>query len=170
MYEQPPKPKGSGDDPKVGSGDDPKVGSGDDPKMEPVDPGNLLEREVGELSKPLKVRHVTLMEPVESRNVNQVISAMNLVLTKMHFLGVVVNRIHSDRAKELLSHKFQSWVHQRNVLHTFTAGDDPQSNGHCEAEVCQLKRRTRLLLHVASQENTSWPQAMRYATEEARFL
>jgi len=134
--------------------------------MEPLDPGNLLEREVGELSKPLKVRHVTLMEPVESRNVNQVISAMNLVLAKMHFLGVVVNRIHSDRAKELLSHKFQSWVNQRNILHSFTAGNDPQSNGHCEAEVCQLKRRTRLLLHVASQENTSWPQAMRYATEE----
>ena len=62
----------------------------------------LLESVVRDLSKPLKVRHVTLMEPVESRNVNQVISAMNLVLTKMHFLGVVVNRIHSDRAKELL--------------------------------------------------------------------
>ena len=110
MCEQPPKAKGSGND----------------PKMEPLDPGNLLEREVRELSKPLKVRHVTLMEPVESRNVNQVISAMNLVLTKMHFLGAVVNRIHSDRAKELLSHKFQSWVNQRNILHSFTAGDDPR--------------------------------------------
>ena len=71
MGEQPPKAKGSGDD----------------PKMEPLDPGNLLEREVRELSKPLKVRHVTLMEPVESRNVNQVISAMNLVLTKNAFPG-----------------------------------------------------------------------------------
>ena len=51
-------------------------------------------------------------------------------------------------------------------MQSFTAGDDPQSNGHCEAEVNQLKRRTRLLLHTASQENTHWPQAMRYAVEE----
>ena len=51
-------------------------------------------------------------------------------------------------------------------MHTFTAGDDPQSNCHCEAQVNQLKRRTRLLLHMAGQDNTHWPQAMRFATEE----
>ena len=30
----------------------------------------------------------------------------------------------------------------------------------------QLKRRTRLLLHMAGQDNTHWPQAMRFDTEE----
>ena len=84
-----------------------------------------LKRVVEELSKPLKVRHVTLMEPVESRNVGQVIAALNLLLTKMHYMGVVVTRIHSDRAKELLSKRFQAWINQRNVFHTFTCGDDP---------------------------------------------
>ena len=52
------------------------------------------------------------------------------------------------------------------MLHTFTAGDGPQSNGRCEAEVNQLKRRTRLLLHTALQDNSHWPQALRCATEE----
>ena len=126
-----------------------------------------LEKAVGELSQPVKVRHVTLMEPVESRNVKHVMPAMDALVTRMRYMGVCVTRIHSDRAKELLSkRRFKSWVAQRNMMHTFTAGDDPQSNGHCESEVNQLKRRTRLLLHSAHQDNTNWPQAMRYAAEE----
>ena len=114
----------------------------------------------------MKVRHVTLMEPVESRNVKHVMPAMDALVTRMRYMGVCVTRIHSDRAKELLSKRFKSWVAQRNMMHTLTAGDDPQSNGHCESEVNQLKRRTRLLLLSAHQDNTNWPQAMRYAAEE----
>ncbi|MCG8453601.1 MAG: transposase family protein, partial [Spirochaetales bacterium] len=91
-----------------------------------------LEKAVGELSQPVKVRHVTLMEPVESRNVKHVMPAMDTLVTRMRYMGVCVTRIHSDRAKELLSKRFRSWVAQRNMMHTFTAGDDPQSNGHCE--------------------------------------
>ena len=152
---------------ELGDGKKRETETEDSPKEGPPNPDEEnLGDVVRDLSQPLKVRHITLMEPVESRNVSHVIAAMNLVLTKMHFMGVVVSRIHSDRAKELLSKRFQSWVNQRNVFHSFTSGDDPQSNGHCESEVHQLKRRTRLLLHVASQDSTNWPQAMRYATEE----
>ena len=124
------------------------------------------EEEVKELSKPLKVRHITLMEPVESRHVSHVVHAMDTVLNRMRFMGVSVKRLHSDRAKELLARRFKSWISQKGLVQTYTAGDDPQSNGHCESEVNQLERRTRLLLHMAQQENTSWPQAMRYAAEE----
>ena len=138
----------------------------DDDGDEPGDPESQLEKEVEKLSAPLKVRHVTLMEPVMPRGVQHVLPAMDRIMTRMKYMGVWVNRIHSDRAKELLSSKFRSWVAHQNVMQSFTAGDDPQSNGHCEAEVNQLKRRTRLLLHTASQENTHWPQAMRYAVEE----
>ena len=66
-----------------------------------------LEKAVGEMSQSLKVRHVTLMEPVESRNVKHVVPAMDLLVTRMRYMGVCVTRIHSDRAKELLSTKFQ---------------------------------------------------------------
>ena len=119
-----------------------------------------------ELSKSVRVKHVTLMEPVESRQVNHVVQAMDTVLTRMRFMGISITRIHSDRAKELLAKRFRTWISQRNLVQTYTAGDDPQSNGHCESEVNQLKRRTRLLLHTANQDNSHWPQAMRYATEE----
>ena len=129
----------------------------DDDGDEPGDPESQLHKEVEKLSAPLKVRHVTLMEPVMSRGVQHVLPAMDRIMTRMKYMGVWVNRIHSDRAKELLSSKFRSWVAHQNVMQSFTAGDDPQSNGHCEAEVNQLKRRTRLLLHTASQENTHLP-------------
>lgn len=116
-----------------------------------------VQKMVEELAKPLKVRHVTLMEPVETRNVKHVLPAMDAIITRLGYMGIKVTRIHSDRAKELLSRQFRAWVAHRNVFQTFTAGDDPQSKGHCEAEVNQLKRRTRLLLHAASQDNTQWP-------------
>ena len=68
------------------------------------------EEEVKELSKPLKVRHITLMEPVESRHVGHVVHAMDTVLNRMRFMGVSVKRLHSDRAKELLSRRFKSFL------------------------------------------------------------
>ena len=119
------------------------------------------------MSKPLKVRHITLMEPVESRHVSHVVHAMDVVLNRMRVYGGLVSKdFIRNRAKELLARRFKSWISQKGLVQTYTAGDDPQSNGHCESEVNQLKRRTRLLLHMAQQENTSWPQAMRYAAEE----
>eukprot|EP00435_Cladocopium_sp_Y103_P075594 s33_g60.t1 len=138
----------------------------DDAEDDLVDPDAQLQKEVERLSAPLKVRHVTLMEPIMPRGVQHVLPAMDRIMTRMKYMGVWVNRIHSDQAKELLASKFRSWAAHRNVMQSFTAGDDPQSNGHCESEVHQLKRRTRLLLHTAHQENTHWPQAMRYAVEE----
>ena len=66
-----------------------------------------------ELPQPVKVSHVTLMEPVESRNVKHVMPSTDALVTRMRYMGVCVTRIHiihSDRAKELLARKFRSWV------------------------------------------------------------
>ena len=81
-------------------------------------------------------------------------------------MGIKINRLHSDRAKELLSKKVEKWCSERLIRQSMTEGDDPASNGHVELEVNQLKRRTRLYLRVAGSEVTDWPQAMRYCAEE----
>ena len=52
------------------------------------------------------------------------------------------------------------------MIHTFTQGDDPQSNGRAEAEVQQVKRRLRLILHQSKVEPALWPGAIRHAAEE----
>ena len=93
----------------------------DDDGDEPGDPESQLEKEVEKLSAPLKVRHVTLMEPVMPRGVQHVLPAMDRIMTRMKYMGVWVNRIHSDRAKELLSSKFRSRVAHQNVMQSFTA-------------------------------------------------
>ena len=55
----------------------------DDDGDEPGDPESQLHKEVEKLSAPLKVRHVTLMEPVMSRGVQHVLPAMDRIMTRM---------------------------------------------------------------------------------------
>ena len=55
---------------------------------EPLDPDAQLHKEVEQLSAPLKVRHVTLMEPVMSRGVQHVLPAMDRIMTRMKYMGV----------------------------------------------------------------------------------
>ena len=78
-----------------------------------------------------------------------------------------VDRLHSDKARELVESKqIQKWCAARGLLQTTTGGDNPSSNEHVESEVNQLKRRTRLLLRQAGLSATSWPIALRHAAED----
>ena len=118
--------------------------------------------------KKLPVRHAVHMEPLESRAQEMVIEAMQRTLIKFRAMGIATNRLHSDRAKELLSRQMRKWCTTMGISQTFTAGDDPASNGHIESEVNQLKRKTRVKLAEAGCGREAWPMAMRYATEERR--
>ena len=44
------------------------------------------------MSEPVKVKHVTLMEPVETRGVHHVIAAMDKAISRMNYLGICVTR------------------------------------------------------------------------------
>ena len=74
--------------------------------------------------KRLPVRHVVHMEPLESRAQEMVIEAMQRTLIKFRAMGIATNRLHSDRAKELLSRQMRKWCATMGILQTFTAGDD----------------------------------------------
>ena len=125
-----------------------------------------IKEEIMVCNRPWKVKHVTMVEPIVSRATGVVMKAMGILLTKMKYLGIPIHRVHSDRAKELLAQKFNTWLASRGVHQTFTEGDAPQSSGHVESEVLQLKRRTRLLLKSKSQPISHWPQAIRHAADE----
>ena len=147
-------------EPSIAEG--PQNTDGSPPEMDP----KKLEEHIHEIAEPWKVKHVTMVEPVESRSTAHVIPALDKIMTRMRYLGITVRRLHSDRAKELLARKLEAWVAHQNLFQTFTCADDPAANGHCESEVLQLKRRTRLLLKSQGQPSTSWPAAVRHATEE----
>ena len=130
------------------------------------DDGDLFRREIEDCKKPLKLCHVTMVEPVSSRSTAEVFRALTTLLVKMKSLGIHVYRLHGARAKELLSHKTEQWCNQHRLVRTLGGGDDPANNGHVEAEINQLKRRVRFYLRKAGQDWEPWPNALRHATEE----
>ena len=135
-------------------------GDGKDQERPQIDPAVLG------CVKPLKLRHVTLVETVGSRQTSEVLTALSIILVKMRSMGICVRRLHGDRAKELLSHRIQTWCGRNGLLFTLGGGDDPANNGHVESEIGQLKKRLRLVLREAGQSVDQWPQALRYVAEE----
>ena len=125
-----------------------------------------IKKLVEECKQPFNVRHVTMVELLESRHVSEILVGLGKCIAKFNMMGIKINRLHSDRAKEFLSKRVERWCSERLIRQSMTSGDDPASNGHVESEVNQLKRRTRLYLRVAGSEISDWPQAMRYAAEE----
>lgn len=107
-----------------------------------------------------------MVEPVQSRSTTVVLNALSQLVIRMKSYGINVNRLHSDRAKELIGRQTAVWCAKNGLRHTFGGGDDPANNGHVEAEINQLKRRTRLHLRNAGFTNDEWPTALRYSAEE----
>ena len=126
------------------------------------------EEELLECSTPLKVQHVTVAHVMSSRATPEVIHGLNSILTQYKTMGLPVHRIHSDKARELVSRQVRKWATERLIQQTTTGGDDASSAGHVESEVNQVKRRMRLLLRQAQLEHSSWPIALRYAVEDRR--
>ena len=112
------------------------------------------------------VKNVTMVEPLPSRASKHVICALNLLYAKFRSLGLPLYRLHSDKARELVSGTVQRWAAAKGMVQTVTSGDDPPSNGRVEAEICQLKRRLRVTLASSGAETAMWPTALRHVAQE----
>ena len=128
-----------------------------------------FHKELEESLKSVPVKHVVHVEPIASRAQDEVVTAMQKALAGFKAMGIYINRLHSDRAKELISKPMTAWCARNGIVPTTTAGDDPASNGHAESEVHQLKRKVRLHLAEKECDVTSWPDAFRYAAMERRY-
>ena len=132
----------------------------ENPQMKPA-----LDPRVESNLKEDQIQHLTVVFPMGSRATADVIHALNVV-TRFRSMGLFIDRIHSDKARELVSKPVQRWMAARQIRQTSTSGDDPASAGHVESEVHQLKRRVRLHLKRAGKAADEWPCAVRYAAEE----
>ena len=103
---------------------------------------------------------------MEGRGVDSLLGGLSRLYARFRCLGINVMRLHSNREKGMLSKRVSNWCGHRHLVQTFTQGDDPQANGRAEAEVQQVKRRMRLILHQPQVEPELWPGAIRHATEE----
>ena len=124
------------------------------------------KEEKEEAEKPLKIQNVTMMAPLTSRHVKHVLPALQTLHARFRSLGIPMLRMHSDRAKEFISRPVRAWTAQVGMYQTVTSGDDSKSNGRCEAELGQWKRRLRLLLKSSGSPISEWPSVARHAMEE----
>ena len=122
--ENPEAPIREGENP--GESDPPRlVGSGEN--FEENKREKAVLDEVENCSQPLSLKHVTMVEPIASRSTQDVLHALTLIVIRMKSLGINVNRLHGDRAKELLSAKTESWCNRHGLIRTLGGGTTPQT-------------------------------------------
>ena len=109
-----------------------------------------------EATAPFKIQNITLFEPLGSRASNEVLSALDRVWVRFRALGIPMVRLHSDRAKEMLSNQCE---HGQDVvvctrhlplemmLHQRYLGEVPEGSG-ADAEVKFRKVQVQKLSQV----------------------
>ena len=112
------------------------------------------------------VQTLTQAFPILSRKATEVIKAAAQATARLRALGIPINRVHTDRAREFCGKEFKAWIRNRELFHTTTAGDEPASNARAENEIKVLKGRARVLMKTTQSNITRWPLALRFAAEE----
>ena len=106
--------------------------------------------------------------PIASRRSEEVLKHIIDFYLMLKADGYEVRQIHSDRAAEFISPKLERWCRERDILQTWSAGAEPQSNGRAERTVQEIKSRVRRLLHAAQVGPEWWPVAVRNVNERLR--
>ena len=57
-----------------------------------------------EASKPYKVQNLTFVEMMSSRAASDVVQALSLIHARVRAMGIILFRLHSDRAREIWCH------------------------------------------------------------------
>ena len=150
------------------------------PKLDVVDdePGKMVAEEEGkalnekwldhvkELSEPVGVQNLTLMEPMKLRHHDEVVKVASKLYCRYRAMGVAPLKIHTDREATFLSQHFQAWCRKMVAWQTMTGGDEGPSNGRIESEVQQVKRRLRMLVRESGLGERFWPDIARYVGRE----
>ena len=131
----------------------------------PVDK-EQIKKDMQAATERVTVQNVTLFEPLASRQTHEVIQGLDRIWAQYRALGIQCYRFHSDRAREFVAKPVQQWIAKHGMIQTVTEGDDAQSNGRIESELCQWKRRLRLTLASAQADKEEWPNIGRQVMEE----
>ncbi|CAE7948229.1 putative mitochondrial protein [Symbiodinium microadriaticum] len=92
----------------------------------------------------------------------EVLAATKDILVQVKRLGLVVQRIHSDRGREFICKGFRALCRDRGIVRTTTTGDDYRANGRVEALVGRAKNAVRTYLSASGMSNDMWGFAMRH--------
>ena len=119
-----------------------------------------------ELSTTVGLQQVTMLEVLETRHTKDVVPAVGRLYAKMKAYGIPIHRVHSDRERCFITNSFRDFCLNRSLFQTMTSGDTPQENGRVESEICQIKRRLRLMLIESKLPKANWPNIARWVGEQ----
>ena len=114
----------------------------------------------------MPVRNLTFGVPIRSREAGEVLSGVATIYSKMRAMQLPITRLHTDRAKEFSSHRFQRWTQDRDIHHTMCSGDSPQENARAEKEVGVVKSQMRRMILASGATTSFWPLAFRQSVEQ----
>ncbi|CAE7427987.1 GIP [Symbiodinium sp. CCMP2592] len=97
--------------------------------------------------------------PIRSKHGREVLPHVQSMINRLEAAGFPVQRFHADRAKELRSHALTTWIKDRGIHGTWTAGESPAGN-RAELAVQSLKGFVRKLLVVSGLQKQFWPLAL----------
>ena len=124
-----------------------------------------VQEYINTISQPLKTKTLVLCEPVPSRKQQDVRLAAMRLYVKLVNAGFPVHRVHSDRARELVSAPLQSWFTEHGVALTTTIGEEPAANGRAEVGIQIVKSQVRRMMKAGSIPVKFWPAVARHASE-----
>ena len=116
-----------------------------------------------------KIVVTRLCMPIQSKRQTDVLRAIIDMYLRLRSDGYVVTQLHTDRGGEFTQAALDRWCASRTILHTYTAGDQPQSNGRVEVSVQWIKAEIRRILHAANAPFSRWPLAARNLNERLRL-
>ena len=114
-----------------------------------------------------KLEGVTCVEvpfvvAMASKAAPEVLAATKDILMQVKRLGLVVQRVHTDRGREFIGKSFRALCRDRGLVRTTTTGDDFKANGRVEALVGRAKNAVRTYLAGSGMGPEMWGFAMRH--------
>ena len=141
--------------------EEPQEESGD---AEPSEDKDELEEKVKELTKPLELRTLHMVQPLLSRKGPEVLQAVQQFKVQLGRRRLPLHVVHSDRAKEFQTRAMKAWMADQGIHHSRSSGSEPAGNSTAELGVRWVKARTRALLtDVHAKE---WPLAAQHAAQK----
>ena len=102
--------------------EEPQEESGD---AEPSEEKDELEEKVKELTKPLELRTLYMVQPLLSRKGPEVLQAVQQFKVQLGCRRLPLHLVHSDRAKEFQTRAMKAWMADQGIHHSRSSGSEP---------------------------------------------
>lgn len=113
----------------------------------------------------VEVKNLSQSVPIRSRKPKDIIEGVTWMLLRLKSLGAPTARVHTDRAREFISKEFRTFLQNKEIWQSCTAGDEPQTNGRVEAELGLVRGLARAAMKSSKVDPNMWPLAIRAASE-----